>query len=87
MDKEKRNTNYHKLAAKRVRRPQEPKAILMNNHVLQKNKHSPPARHSPLKNRRRRTEKGYDLRNDNVDFHPPTRPCIVSARIVYRDGL
>ena len=34
--KEKRDTNYHKLAAKRVRRPQEPKAILMNNHVLQK---------------------------------------------------
>ena len=28
--KEKRDTNYHKLAAKRVRRPQEPKAIFMN---------------------------------------------------------
>ena len=55
----------------------------MNNHVLQK--HSPPARHSLLKNRRRRTEKGYDL--TTITFHHPTRPCIANARIVNRDGL
>ena len=73
------------LAAKQVRRPQEPKAVLMNNHVFQKNKHSPPARHSPLKNRRRRTEKGYDLATMTMTltFHNPTRPCVVST--TYRE--
>ena len=81
MSKRKNGTQIAiELAAKRVRRPQEPKAILMNNHVLQKIKHFPPARHSPLKNRRRRTEKGYDLATMTITliFNNPTRPCVVS---------